>query len=36
MIGNWHENFMELWSDSWFFRLNVVLTAVGLLRLFIV
>ena len=36
MTRNRHDNFMALWSDSWFFRLNVVFTAMGLLRLFIV
>ncbi len=26
--------FMTLWNDYWFFRINVILTAVGIVYLF--
>ena len=35
MSGDWRDRFVAMWRDSWFFRLNVVLASVGLLRLFL-
>lgn len=35
MMARWKGKFMTIWWDSWFFRLNVVFSIVGILRIFI-